>query len=181
MRKFSFMFVMLAYSFSCFAQENDAAKKLPKNEIGTHILSYSVYPFSDKYGHIAISNEAQEPFNILNGISYKRFIDRHIIRASFTYRNLENDIYNKWSTGNYDEYILKTGYERELRKTKFTPYLAADIGFFYINYVGSTARENSISNYDLQGFGAGISPAFGLKYKLTNHLSLHAESCLDLV
>jgi hypothetical protein len=171
--------------FNTFGQSTKTSSAEPKNEIGIHILSYSTNGFSDKYAHISISDEEQKPFHLLNGISYKRHINQHIIRASFNYRNLHDQpqkpsyIYHQ---GNYDESTLKIGYEKNLNSRKLTPYLAADLSMIYVLFKGFRKGDSpGYSEYNINGIGGGISPAFGLKYKLTNHLSLNAESCLDLV
>ena len=181
MRKYLFAILALLFSMHCFAQE-----MMLKNEIGTHILSYSIYPFEDKYGRIGVANEDEKRFNFVNGITYKRFLsENNALRFSFESRKLssmnrKNYTGHSLRQGNYHENILKTGFEKTISSNKLSPYVAADISWIYVKFKGSYKSLNYLSVYDLDGFGLGVSYAFGIKYNLTKHLSLNAESCINL-
>ncbi len=161
------------------------AQTSQKNEIGVYFLSFQTSPFYDRYGRIPVLSEDKKIFNLLNGLTYKRYFDKHIVRASFTARNITSietrpeNLQKNYKEGSYNEKILKIGYERNICMGRITPYLAVDVGLFHLTYSGRSRIIMGVSNYELSGYGIGVSPAFGMKLKLAENLSINVESCLD--
>lgn len=116
----------------------------------------------------------------------------------FSYRLLGN-FYNKeisfknvcedceQTSGKLTDYMVKTGFEKNLTNTILQPYIGFDIGFRRNVFKGQSVNAGPVAfltePYDInvEKNSAVAGPIIGLKLHIVNHFSVAAESAFDLM
>jgi len=139
----------------------------PKNQEILFSSSYYITPFSH--------------------VTYKRLINkRNVLRLTY-YRPI-NKSYDKvggdfFRDGRYKEQFLKIGYEYRFKPKKLIPYIAVDITYF------KSSSSNGSGGGIVGGFnevvrkttGFGLSPTFGVNYKIDKQFFIGLESNLNIL
>ncbi len=138
----------------------------PKNQEILFSSSYYITPFSH--------------------VTYKRLINkRNVLRLTY-YRPINKSYYKSgegFMSGKYKEQFLKIGYEYRFKSKKLIPYIAVDITYF------KSSSSNMMAGGIVEGFnevknkttGFGLSPTFGINYKIYKQFFIGLESNLNIL
>lgn len=183
--KITFLILFLFLTTVLSAQEQLEIKK-HRNEIGVNTFNLTWDQF--KNNSIMFQNPIELSF--FNGIKYRRVYDRNIFRSSIAIKKKKHSSFEYLEASDfaesysYNESIYKIGYERILTKTFFNlkTYYSLDL-FVLDSYCTRKFRggySNNVEEKELNYFGFGISPSFGLKYQLYKAFYLTIETNLEI-
>jgi len=186
---FTLFFLLLVFAIS--AQENnvpDTSKSHElKNEIGINL--FNVNNLSNCINGTVNYNFA---YSYLNGIMYKRYFNKNVLRIGFDYfhYDIRGDFFllsNIISvrSGRYDIGKLKLGYERKLTETREQLFTAIDLNMAYgkgknfkYNYMYNSPIGNEEENIKIAE--VGIEPAIGVNFRFSRRFSLTIETSIRL-
>jgi len=124
--------------------------------------------------------------NFFRGINFKYYFGKNAFRCNFDYyKEVVHVSYDEsFKEGVSKTGILNVGYQRLLRKARFSPYVFTDLSYAYseengmragyiylFNYIGYQNRT-----YHLKTSSFGISPGLGLRYNPVKSIVLGVET-----
>ena len=89
-------------------------------------------------------------------------------------------------SGKLNDSHIKLGFEKNMVYGVVQPYFGIDLGFKRSSFEGgtqtATISRSSSSSYDVKTTknGGSLSPVLGIKFNVLNHLSIVAESTVDV-
>lgn len=117
-----------------------------------------------------------------NQISYRVLTDYITKNLSFNNECSDCEI----TTGKLTDYSLKAGFEKNITYSRIQPFFGSDIGFTRNKFKGESHNAgpaNFTNPYDVitEKNGGVLTPFVGIKFNLTNQLTLSAESAFNLL
>lgn len=197
--KHLYLIILVMCSLSALSQK-DSSSSTPSNsnnpirfELGTFVYGLTLRPgeFTTRY-NMVWDNQA------FSGIYYKRYHGKNAFRTSaeFSRRTVyfgsNNFPRNAYYRGELASLELKLGYQRMLGDKKFAPYLFADAEYSYFRpilqpvyypyYTSSMIVPDYYyqQHYTLGGSFFSISPGFGVRWSVFQHLFINAEASAQL-
>lgn len=150
--------------------------------IGLKILSFEEFPKIFNQDNTDILRSS-----VMNGLIFKyndNQISYRISGGFYSKRvNISNDCENcDILTGRLNDKQIKIGFEKNLIYAVFQPYFGLDLGAKRSVFKGNSASGTLAEQYDAKSEknGLTVSPVLGFKLNLINHLSIAAESTMDV-
>lgn len=181
MKKINILFLLLICGANSFSQSQNNSTY----SVGLSLLSYGEVP--KVLEEIRSADSFQQ--SMFNGIIAK-FNDNQISYRFLANRYFKNDytFYNICKTceivkGKYTGYEFKMGFEKNLIYAKLQPFFGVDLG--YKDAVFNGTANNATNNQNLytaevQKKGGVFYPFLGIKYTPTTHITLSAESGVNV-
>lgn len=140
------------------------------------------------------SNKPVYTKNYVNGLMYKRHLDRVTLRAGFDYHQnnyhyqrgtTSSQDYNT-NTGKSNSIDLRFGVEGAMAKGKLQPYMAPDLLLSFGQYTGTSEGNGDMvpyykDQYKLRTAAFGIALSAGLRYRPFRNFSISAETSVSLL
>ena len=117
-----------------------------------------------------------------NQLSYR--ISGSLFEKNISFENECKDC--ERTTGKVSDLQIKVGFEKNITNSKIQPYFGFDLGFRNNSFKGESVGIGSVNirpSYDVSTEkNSGVfGPVAGIKLNLVNHLTLSAESGIDLI
>ncbi|MDB5118881.1 MAG: hypothetical protein JWN56_99 [Sphingobacteriales bacterium] len=168
-------------------------KKSSANEIEYHysvaIKALTIQQFPKLFKQLNSDDYYKTP---LSGLVFK-FNDNQIsYRISGDYYYDKNYIFHnecadcEIMTGQFTNYSLKVGFEKNVNIGTIQPYFAFDIGYNNNKFKGEAMNAGAINftipyEANSRKKSAILGPSFGIKFNLINHIAIGAESGIDFL
>lgn len=153
--------------------------------VGLNLFSYGQVP--KILDEIRIADSYQS--SMFNGLIAK-FNDNQISYRFLASRYFKKDysFYNSCKTcefvkGKYTSYEFKMGFEKNLIYAQLQPFFGLDLGYkdaIFNGLATDALSKNNLYTAEIQKKGAVFYPFLGLKYTPTTHITISAESGLNL-
>lgn len=153
--------------------------------VGLNLFSYGQVPKILEEVRIADSYQAGKLNGIIakfndNQISY-RFLASRYFKKVYSFFNECKTC--EFVRGKYTSYEFKMGFEKNLIYAQIQPFFGVDLGYKDVTFNGQTTDAVYMQNLytaEIQKKGAIFYPFLGLKYSPITHITISAESGLNI-
>lgn len=186
MRYLLSLFVLLFILLPLKAQGDKLV--LPLNSMSLNIFSVKqrqIIAEGNPYYHEVFQGNKYYP-HYFHGVGYtRRFKKMNFVRLNFNYFQKQDEESKDYvsSEGSFSEIEFALGYQRYFFDYWVTPYVGLDLKILWGH---SNSRfedffEPSFTKLDLDEFGYGFSPFFGLKFYTPSPVSFSLETSWDFL